>query len=111
MKLAEYLAQDGLGLAELVRRREVKAAEVLTCARQMLERVNPGINAVIETYVEPLAGNEDAAAPFHGVPFVVKDLVLHAAGQKVEMGSRLARGLVLPHDTDLMTRFRNAGLL
>jgi amidase len=110
MKLAEYLAQDGLGLAELVRRREVKGAEVLACAAQMLERVNPGINAVVETYAEPLAGSDDPAAPFHGVPFVVKDLVLHAAGHKIEMGSRLAKGLVLPHDTDLMTRFRKAGL-
>jgi amidase len=110
MKLSEYVAQDGLGLAELVRKREVKGAEVLDCAARMLEAVNPRINAVIETYPEPLAGNEDPAAPFLGVPFVVKDLVLHAAGQKLEMGSRLAQGLVLGHDTDLMARFRNAGL-
>jgi amidase len=110
MKLSEYVAQDGLGLAELVRSREVKTSEVLDCAARMLEAVNPRINAIIERYAEPLAGNEDPAAPFLGVPFVVKDLVLHAAGHKVEMGSRLAKGLVLGHDTDLMARFRRAGL-
>lgn len=110
MKLSEYIEQDGLGLAALVRGREITVAEVLDCARRMLEAVNPRINAVIETYPEPLAGSDDPAAPFFGVPFVLKDLVLHAAGQRVEMGSRLAQGLRFPHDTDLMARFRRAGL-
>jgi amidase len=110
MMLSEYIEHDGLGLAELIRKREVKGAEVLGCARRMLESVNPRINAVIETYAEPLAGSDDPAAPFAGVPFVTKDLVLHAAGQKMELGSRLARGLVFPFDTDLMARFRRAGL-
>jgi amidase len=110
MKIAEYLQQDGLGLAELIRRGETTAAEVLDCARQVLEAVNPEINAVIETYPEPLAGNASPDAPFHGVPFAIKDLVLHAAGQLIEFGSRLGRGVRLPHDTDLMARFRRAGL-
>jgi amidase len=110
MKLSEYVAQDGLGLAELIRKREVAGTEVLACAGRMLDAVNPQLNAVIEQYPEPLAGSNDPGAPFFGVPFVVKDLVLHAAGQKIEMGSRLAKGLVLPHDSDLMARFRQAGL-
>jgi amidase len=110
MKLSEYIRQDGLGVADLVRRREATGAEVLDCARRMLDAVNPEINAVIETYAEPLEGSDDPAAPFGGVPFVIKDLVLHAAGQRVEMGSRLAKGLSFPHDTELMARFRHAGL-
>ena len=110
MKLSEYVEQDGLGLAGLVRKGDVSIDEVLDCARRMLEAVNPHINAVIETYSPPLAGNTDPAAPFRGVPFVVKDLVLHAAGQRLEMGSRLAQGLRFDYDTDLMARFRGAGL-
>jgi amidase len=110
MTPSEYIELDGLGLAELVRKREVKGAEVLACARRMLDSANPRINAVIETYAEPLAGSDDPAAPFLGVPFVTKDLVLHAAGQKIELGSRLAQGLAFEHDTDLMARFRRAGL-
>ena len=110
MKLSEYIRQDGLGLADLVHRREVTGTEVLDCARRMLEAVDPQINAVVETYPEPLEGSADPAAPFSGVPFVIKDLVLHAAGQRVEMGSRLAKGFSFQHDTDLMARFRKAGL-
>jgi amidase len=110
MRLSEYLAQDGLGLAKLIRNRAVTEAEVLDCARRMAEAVNPEINAFVEIFAEPLRGSDNADAPFRGVPFVIKDLVLHAAGQKFELGSRLAAGLRLPHDTDLMARFRAAGL-
>jgi amidase len=110
MKLTEYIEHDGLGLAALIRAGEVTESEVLDCARRMLEALNPAINAVIETYPEPLAGSDRLDAPFHGIPFLIKDLVIHAAGQRVEMGSRLAAGLRLPHDTDLMARFRAAGL-
>ena len=110
MKPSEYIAQDGLGLAALIRERKVSGNEVLDCARRMVDVVNPQINAVIETYAEALAGSKDPVAPFFGVPFLTKDLVLHAAGQRLEMGSRLAQGLVFEHDTDLMARFRRAGL-
>jgi amidase len=110
MKLTEYIEHDGLGLAALIRAGEVTDHEVLDCARRMLEALNPEINAVIETYPEPLTGTDKADAPFRGIPFLIKDLVVHAAGQRVEMGSRLASGLRFPHDTDLMARFRAAGL-
>jgi len=68
---------------EVVRRREVSAHELTDCARRMLEAVNPRINAVVETYPEALAGSDDPSAPFFGVPFAVKDRVLHAAGQRM----------------------------
>ncbi len=110
MKLSEYIEHDGLGLAALIHGGEVSENEVLDCARRMLEALNPEINALVETFPEPLAGADKADAPFHGVPFLIKDLVIHAAGQRVEMGSRLAAGLRMPHDTDLMARFRAAGL-
>lgn len=110
MKLAEYIEQDGLGLAALIRAGEVTENEVLDCARKVLEALNPDINALVETFPEPLAGTDRADAPFRGVPFLIKDLVVHAAGQRVEMGSRLAGGMRFGHDTDLMARFRAAGL-
>lgn len=110
MKLSEYIDLDGLGLAALIRAGEVSENEVFDCARRMVDAVNPAINAVIETYPEPLTGSDDPDAPFHGVPFLIKDLVVHAAGQRCEMGSRLAAGLSFPHDTHLMTRFRASGL-
>lgn len=111
MKFDEYAACDGLGLAELVRRREVSAAELAQTARAAIDALNPQLNAVIGGISEaaPAGG---AAAPFHGVPFLIKDLVLHAQGVPCDMGSRLVAGAFTSSiDTELMTRFRAAGLV
>ncbi len=109
MKLSDYVRFDGLGLAELVKQREVSAEELVACARDAISRTNGDVNSVIEVFDTPEAGGAPDA-PFHGVPFLVKDLVLHIKGRRSEMGSRLAQGIIAPHDTDLMTRFRAAGL-
>jgi len=111
MLLHEYAGQDALGLAELIRRKEVSVAEVRDCAHEAIAIQNPAINAVIEVFETPeAAATENPNAPFYGVPFLVKDLILHMAGRRSELGSRLAQGLVTPHDSDLMQAFRNAGL-
>ena len=110
MKPAEYITHDGLGLAELIRNGEISRAEALECALDMAELLNPQINTIIELFPEPLAASEDTGAPFSGVPFLIKDLGLRAEGVLNEMGSRLARGIRAQHDTDLMKRFRRAGL-
>jgi amidase len=111
MNYREYAAFDGLGLAALVARGEVSAAELAACARAAIEALNPKINAVIEVFDPPEAGADSDTAPFRGVPFLLKDLVIHAAGHLNEMGSRLAAGIRMPHDTDLMRAFRAAGLV
>ena len=43
----EYERYDGLALAELVRRREVSAAELAAAAIERIEARNPRINAVV----------------------------------------------------------------
>jgi amidase len=111
--VAEYLQYDGLGLAELVRKREVSAAELADCALALAADWNPRINALVEVFddVDASLAEVPPAAPFAGVPFLIKDLVLQAAGRRSEMGSRLGEGLVAPADSDLMARFRQAGLV
>jgi len=47
MKFDDYARYDGLGLAELVRRREVSAAELLEIAIARMDRTHPDINAVV----------------------------------------------------------------
>jgi amidase len=43
----EYAQYDGLGLAELVKKKEVSPAEICEEAITRIERVNPALNAVI----------------------------------------------------------------
>ena len=110
MYLKEYVKYDGLGLANLIRNQEVTPAEVIDCAKQAINVVNPMINSIIEEFSEPLSANLSKDTPFLGVPFLIKDLALHARGVLNESGSRLAQGMTFNHDTELMKRFRAAGL-
>ncbi len=113
MKLDEYYQFDATGLAQLVRNREVSPLELGQCAIAAIESSNPGLNAVIEVYDQPKSIVQAAIpdGPFYGVPFLIKDLVLHEEGRACEMGSRLCQGMIAPSDTDLMRRFRQAGLM
>ncbi len=111
MKVNEYTQYDGLGLAELIAKKEVTPQDVAKAALGAIAAVNPQVGAVIDTYDEraDISLEKFPAGPFRGVPFLVKDLVLHEAGKKVESGSRLCKDMVSEHDTDLMVRFREAG--
>ena len=52
MKLNEYSRFDGLGLAELIRRKEVRSRELVELALTAIKQVNPEINAVIGLIIE-----------------------------------------------------------
>src|SRR5215813_9766244 len=102
MNLAEYASHDGLGLADLVRRKEVTPRELCQLALKAVDRLNPQLNAVIETFPERI-DSMPAAGPFAGVPFLVKDFPIEA-GVKAEMGSQLAAGFAPARDSELMMR-------
>ncbi len=97
-----------------MRKKETTPAELRQAALDGIARVNPALNAVLQVLADSSAKEVAAgipAGPFQGVPFVIKELVCHAAGVPLDFGSRLARGIVFPHDTELMARFRRAGLV
>ncbi len=109
MKLSEYAALDGMAIAELINKGEITCADAAGAAMEAIDAVNPQLNAVLETYPKRV-DEEPADGPLKGVPFLLKDLVCHEAGQTNELGSRLAKGNVAPNDTELTARFRRAGL-
>ncbi len=114
LSLQEYSSYDGLGLAELVAKKQLKPSELVEAALQAVAKTNPQINAVLQT-LPALARDATAQGvgtrPFAGVPFLIKELVLHAQGVRCDMGSKLAQGFVPEQDTELMPRFRRAGLV
>lgn len=115
MDLKQYSQLDGLAIGELVNGGEVSRSEVRAAAVAAIELANPAINAVIETFqpsdsVDGRRGG-DTAAPFAGVPFLLKDLGAHDAGVTFELGSRLTAGLrAPPFASELVNRFRSAGV-
>ncbi len=114
ISLRDYTAHDGLGLAALVARKEVTPLELIDAAVRAVEAVNPRINAVLQILADSAAAalrRGLPAGPFTGVPLLIKELILHAAGVRQDMGSRLAQGTIPATDTELMARFRRAGLV
>ena len=110
MELSEYATHDATGLAELIRTGQVDAGEVHALARGAIAEVHQRLNAVVSgPWEAPLEHRSDG--PFGGVPFVIKDIVCHAAGVPTYYGTRaLPKGITHAHDTELMTRFKRAGL-
>lgn len=112
MKLSidDYLASDAIDLTRLLRDGDVTPEDLAVCAAKMTDRVNPVVNAILERFHPPLAYAREHDSPFCGVPFLIKDLALQAEGILHEMGSRMMEGYRAPTDTELMRRFRRAGL-
>jgi len=110
---SEYLAWDGVALAELVRRGEVSAPELLEAAIRRAEAVNPRLNAITIPMYE--LARERAATPLQGplagVPFLIKDLLQDYAGVLATSGSRLLRkaGYVPTQHSEIVRRYLAAG--
>lgn len=111
---------DGLGLADLLRRGEVSAREVLEAAIRRAEEVNPTLNAVVlPRYREALDEAREwtprrlreAPGPFPGVPFLLKDLLSELKGHPITSGSRLLRGHLPSVTSEIVDRYRSAGLV
>src|SRR5262245_54980919 len=112
----DLAALDATAQAELVRRGDVAARELVDAAIARLERLNPQLNAVIHPALERA---RDAAAaplpdgPFRGVPFLMKDIGGSEAGAPYHCGMRFLRdaGWIEREDAYLTRRFRSAGLV
>ncbi len=110
----ELALLDGIAQADLVRRREVTAVELVEAAIARVERLNPELNAVVTPMYEHAL--ERAAAPlpdgpFAGVPYVLKDLTAEQAGVRYTEGSAFLADNVSTHDQELVLRHRRAGLI
>jgi amidase len=111
---SDYDKYDGLGLAELVRKEEVKPSELVEEAISRIERLNPQLNAVIYKMYEQAreAANKDLPdGPFKGVPFLMKDIVMAYAGVPLTNGSRFFKDYIPDHDSELVKRFKAAGII
>lgn len=109
----EYDQYDGLGLAELIRQGQVSVAEVCEAALERIEQLNPRINAVVRLMTDSakkLVDDKASAKPFFGVPFLLKDLLASVAGVPLTSGCRALRDFVPDHDSEVVRRFRKAGL-
>lgn len=114
MNLEEYAKYDGLGLAELVKNKEVSPKELVDLALEGIDKVNPEINAVWQILKDQAYAEIEAGLPegdFQGVPFLIKEILIHAKDITTNFGSRFAEGVSFPIDSFLMEAFRKAGFV
>jgi amidase len=105
-------------LAALLRRRAISARELLETHLARIDRVGPGVNAIVTLDADgaraaadeadrQLAGGEPVG-PLHGLPIAHKDT--HAtAGMRTTWGSPLLRDAVPEEDELVVARLRAAG--
>ena len=115
MKFEEYRQFDAIGLADLVSRGEVTAAELLELAIARADAVNPQLNGLIIPLYDmarkqatgPLSG------PLAGVPMLVKDLFQEIGGAPNYQGNkaRKASDVHAQRDSTLVARWKQGGLV
>lgn len=114
MILPEYENYDALGLAELVRKKEITPQELVNAAIERAEIHNPKLNAIIHAMYESARDTATKPlpdGPFAGVPFLIKDLVASIAHEPVSSGSKAYKGYIADHDSELVMRFRKSGVI
>src|SRR4051812_24980608 len=112
MAFKEYGNYDAVGLAELVRNKDVTANELLDEAIARTAKVDPEINAVVVKhydYAERQISRGLPDGPFTGVPFLLKDLDL-LAGTRTTFGTSVYKDNVADRTGTLAQRFLNSGV-
>lgn len=111
--LQNYEKYDATAMAELVKKKEIHPSELLETAISRAETLNPGLNIIIHKFYDrarKMALENLPDGPFAGVPFLLKDLLDHLAGEPVSMGSRGVR-LVPEYSSELVNRFLSSGVV
>jgi amidase len=111
---------DGVGLAELVRRRQVTPLELVEDVIRRVEEVNGPINAVLTSLFDAdkariRTQGELGDGPLAGVPVMLKNLIEYEEAA-IDSGSRLMalareRGISRPGTSPLVTAMENSGMI
>lgn len=105
---------DGLGLAELVRKKDVSATELLEEAIERVEETDKTLHFLADKYYDFARDQIDRGlpeGPFTGVPFLRKDTSCTIEGLSDASGMKLLKDNKAS-DTDLLAqRYMDAGLV
>jgi amidase len=111
---SEYTKYDAIGLAELVRNKEITPAELCEEAIRRIEKLNPKINAVIYPMydlAQKAINHIPVEGVFAGVPFLLKDQISEYAGVPMTCGSKALKNYIPDSDSEIVKRYKKAGLV
>lgn len=118
MTAAPFWRLDAVELADLIRRRDASAREVVDAHIERMEAVNPQLNAVVLNLAEQARAEADAAdaavargeaiGPLHGVPVTIK-VNTDQKGCPTDNSVAAFKDLVAERDSPTVENFRKAG--
>lgn len=114
MKKSEYSSYDGLGIAKLIREKEVNVREVLNTAISIIETYDEDISAITTKAYDHAIKAIEKSQPeniFHGVPFLLKDLNVSCKGLPTTLSSKLFENNIAKNDSYLIKLYKKAGLI
>lgn len=109
-----YRYYDATGLAELVRKREVTANEIIETAINNMEQLNPRLNAVIGKMYDKArqaASKITCQEPFAGVPLLLKDIGQEIKGELITSGAKALQHYRAKEDATFVKRVRSTGVI
>ena len=93
---------DATAQAELIRKKEISAVELIQAAIKNIEALNPKLNAIITPIFDQAlekASDPQLTGPFAGVPFLMKDIGAQFSGVRMAMGNVLLAEFIPDHDS------------
>jgi amidase len=117
---SDICTASAVELARLLRARELSARDVVGAHLAQIERVNPGVNAIVTLVAEQAMERARIAdegfahgrdvGPLHGLPIAHKDLQ-PTSGIRTTFGSPIYNDFVPSEDSLLVDRLRRAGAI
>lgn len=120
LRADEYIQYDTVGLSDLFQSGETSASELLQCALTLTTDLNPEINAVV--FQDAVGAAQRATATdkepdtkartglLRGVPFLIKE-VNAVAGWPHTRSTKLLKNQIAPADSEVVKRYKQAGLI
>ena len=111
---SELAGLDATRCAALVRAGELAPLDLVDAAIDRAEQINGTLNAIVTEMYEharETARTHSGAGVFAGVPFLVKDFLAEVEGVRFTEASAFLSDHVPAEDSELVRRFRDAGLV
>ena len=108
MQNEELCDQTLTELAELIRKREISAPEVVKAHLLRISRLNPALNAIVTLTPDVIEGARAAEGILGGLPITIKDTI-ETAGLRTTSGSKLRQDYVPERDAPAVARLKAAG--
>ncbi|UJW56750.1 amidase [Bacillus sp. A116_S68] len=111
MKRETYIKLDATDIAELIRKKEVAAEEMVALSFEQLERVNPRLNAVVNSRYDIALKEKLVSGAFTGVPLLLKNISQAVAGEPLTSGASVMSAYKAPYDSHFVKKIRESGMV